>query len=358
MKFRKATEKYEAWISRYLTLLPADIRAKHDAMRAAKFPFLRATYYRWAERFPEVCNKLDNAVKVLGVGDLHVENFGTWRDVEGRLIWGINDFDEAYPLPYTHDLVRLAASANMAIDGNHMKLDPNQAAAAILGGYLDALHYGGRPFVLAEGHPVLREMAVHRLRDPEGFWRRLDDLKPMRNGIRPSAVRVIKAMFPEPGLEYHIAHRCAGLGSLGRERFVAIAMYHGGHIAREAKALAPSACMFANGGRGADKILYQRILERAIRCRDPFVALRGRWIVRRLAPDCSRIELASLPVERDELKLLHAMGFETANVHLGSVKSKAILKDLKKRPNGWLHHAAHQMVAAVEEDWEEWRKAS
>ena len=34
---------------------------------------------------------------VLAVGDLHTENFGTWRDAEGRLIWGINDFDEAFP---------------------------------------------------------------------------------------------------------------------------------------------------------------------------------------------------------------------------------------------------------------------
>jgi len=32
---------------------------------------------------------------VLAVGDLHVENFGTWRDAEGRLIWGVNDFDES-----------------------------------------------------------------------------------------------------------------------------------------------------------------------------------------------------------------------------------------------------------------------
>jgi len=36
---------------------------------------------------------------VLAVGDLHVENFGTWRDAEGRLIWGVNDFDEAWRLP-------------------------------------------------------------------------------------------------------------------------------------------------------------------------------------------------------------------------------------------------------------------
>src|SRR5260370_32652719 len=48
--------------------------------------------------------------EVLAVGDLHVENFGTWRDAEGRLTWGVNDFDEAYPLPYTIDLARLATS--------------------------------------------------------------------------------------------------------------------------------------------------------------------------------------------------------------------------------------------------------
>ena len=62
---------------------------------------------------------LDHAPQVLGVGDLHVENFGTWRDAESRLVWGINDFDEACCLPYTHDLVRLAASARFAIEERH-----------------------------------------------------------------------------------------------------------------------------------------------------------------------------------------------------------------------------------------------
>ena len=33
---------------------------------------------------------------------------------KGGLIWGINDFDEACELPYTHDLVRLATSACLA----------------------------------------------------------------------------------------------------------------------------------------------------------------------------------------------------------------------------------------------------
>jgi aminoglycoside/choline kinase family phosphotransferase len=80
------------------------------------FSFLCATFYRWAQLFPALCPKLVGAPKVLGVGDLHVENYGTWRDAEGRLVWDINDFDEACPLPYTNDLVRLATSGWLAVE--------------------------------------------------------------------------------------------------------------------------------------------------------------------------------------------------------------------------------------------------
>ena len=79
--------------------------------------------------------------------------------------------------------------------------------------------------------------------------------------------------------------------------------------------------------------------------------MQQRWIVRRLAPDCSRIELSALPKERDELRLLHAMGWETANVHLGSAKPRVLLADLKKRPRGWLLTAARQMEKAVRADF-------
>jgi hypothetical protein len=103
---------------------------------------------------------------------------------------------------------------------------------------------------------------------------------------------------------------------------VAVAEWRGGSVAREAKALAPSACVWAEQGKGTAPVLYQKILDCAVRCRDPFVRLEKRWIVRRLAPDCSRIELAALPRERDETRLLHAMGWETANVHLGSAKGR------------------------------------
>jgi uncharacterized protein DUF2252 len=357
MNIQKSTTRYEEWLASQLTIVPADLQHKHEQMSAALFPFMRATYYRWAQIFPEVCAGLASAPVVLGVGDLHVENFGTWRDSEGRLIWGINDFDETWRLPYTHDLVRLAASAHIAISENHLALDLKDAADAILQGYSESLAAGGRAFVLAEHHALLREMAVHRLKDVCGFWEKLDKCQPVKGKLPAGAAKGISRMLPDPKLPRRHVHRVAGLGSLGRQRFVALAQWHAGNIAREAKAMAPSACWWAAGGKGSSRILYQEILDTAVRCCDPYVKLKGRWIVRRLAPDCSRIELSELPQERSEKVLLHAMGFETANVHLGSKKARAIQADLKKRGVGWLPKAAEEMLKAVSQDWDEWRKS-
>ncbi|MFD1938929.1 DUF2252 domain-containing protein [Nonomuraea mangrovi] len=43
-------------------------------------------------------------------GDLHAENFGTYMNASGVLVFNVNDFDEAYVGPYTWDLKRFAAS--------------------------------------------------------------------------------------------------------------------------------------------------------------------------------------------------------------------------------------------------------
>src|SRR5208282_3351182 len=105
MRIKKATKKYETWLAKNIAIVPADLALKHTRMAADPFQFLRATFYRWMQVWPQVCPDLARPPQVLAVGDLHVENFGTWRDKEGRLIWGVNDFDEAWPMAYTIDLV-------------------------------------------------------------------------------------------------------------------------------------------------------------------------------------------------------------------------------------------------------------
>jgi uncharacterized protein (DUF2252 family) len=355
----KATRRYERWLGRHIRLVPADLRLKHRQMAAAAFPFLRATFYRWTQVFPDTCPDVAKAPRVLAVGDLHVENFGTWRDIEGRLVWGVNDFDEVAELPYTNDLVRLATSAVLAISEGHLKLNSDAACSAILEGYGNSLHAGGRPFVLEEEHSWLRRIATGELRDPVHFWAKMDSLSTFRGKLPTKFRAAIERTMPERGLQFRTVRRVAGLGSLGHERFVAIAECHGGRIAREAKALAPSSVLWATDARALGEILYQEVLAAAVRDPDPFVHLRQSWLVRRLSPHCSRIELSVLPKDRDELRLLSAMGWETANIHLGSKTApKKLRPHFKSLEPKWLASASRDMADAVLHDWRVWKKAS
>ena len=307
--------------------------------------------------WPHVCPDAAQAPVVLAVGDLHVDNFGTWRDREGRLIWGINDFDEAYPLPYTNDLVRLATSAKLAINAQNLTIKLKDAFDGILTGYLEGLEAKGQPIVLDEHYRWLLELATSKLRNPVRFWRTMQALPPVKGSISASARAAIDHLMPEPRLSYSLRRRVSGIGSLGRPRYVALAEWHGGKIAREAKALVSSACLWARDGRGPHTIMYQSLVDKAVRSRDPFVHVQDTWLVRRLAPYCSRIELTSLPKKRDENRLLYAMGWETANIHLGSRKAiKAVQRDISTRKAKWLRMATEAMTRATISDWKEWVK--
>jgi hypothetical protein len=105
-------------------------------------------------------------------------------------------------------------------------------------------------------------------------------------------------------------------------------------------------------------LLQEQIIGSAVRIRDPHLPSHDNWMIRRLAPDCCRIELASLPEQRDEERLLYAMGWETANIHLGSATEiSAVKKDLGARRGRWLHKAGKAMPAETRKDWKIWRKA-
>ncbi len=161
-----ATNDYERWLHKRLDVVDPDLKAKHEDMAGSPFAFLRGTFYRWVPLWLEVCPGLAETPTVLAVGDLHVENFGTWRDAEGRLVWGVNDFDEVARMPYAIDLVRLVTSAILAKRENDLAIDPSDAAAGVLEGYTDSLEKGGNPFILEESHPSLRAMATGAEREP------------------------------------------------------------------------------------------------------------------------------------------------------------------------------------------------
>jgi uncharacterized protein (DUF2252 family) len=356
MDIVESTRRYERWLAGCVPLVRVDLDLKHRLMTDNPFSFFRATFYRWAQLWPDLCPELTRARPVLAVGDLHVENFGTWRDAEGRLVWGVNDFDEVVRLPYTQDLVRLATSASLAAAEAELSLSVRRACDSIVEGYGESLRAGGGAAVLSEHYRWLRDLAIVRLKDQRPFWQRLEALPSAAARDHAHVQRLLKAQLPARARNVRIVHRQAGAGSLGRLRLVSLAEWWGGMIAREAKPLAPSAWLWGRKLRLRPP-RYAELLARAVRVPDPFLRVHGPWLLRRLAPDGSRIELASLPRDRDESRLLWMMGWDTANMHLGTPTARrAILADLKRRKRGWLARAAEHMTEAVDNDWRRWRK--
>ena len=65
MRIGKATARYETWMADYMVLAEPDLKLKHQQMRGGLFPFLRATFYRWAQIWPTICSDLTSAPVVL-----------------------------------------------------------------------------------------------------------------------------------------------------------------------------------------------------------------------------------------------------------------------------------------------------
>ena len=91
---------------------PDAFRTKFRKMAANPFAFYRGSacvfYADMADRDDRWAD--DRTSRVWIQGDLHAENFGTYMDGSGVLIFDVNDFDEAFVGHFTWDLRRFVAS--------------------------------------------------------------------------------------------------------------------------------------------------------------------------------------------------------------------------------------------------------
>ena len=351
----KANAAYERWLRKELRdpIVEADLRAKHQKMSSGPFPFLRATYWRWAETILDVCPKLRNAPQILAVGDIHLENYGMWRDDDGRLVWGVNDFDEAAVMPYALDLVRLAASAALARPSRRYR--NSDTCGAILEGYRKGLE-DPRPFVLDKDHAWLRSLLIVDETSRAKFWAKIEAQKSVKNPPKRYR-RAIAAAMPESGLAIAKYYpRQAGTGSLGRQRWVGVADWRGGPVLREAKALVPSGWVRAQNLKSRG-LHVQEIADGRYRAPDPWYSASDELVVRRLSPNTRKIEVAEEPEELLSPRMLAAMGHELANIHLGTGDHRrSIERDLAMRKDGWLHRATSRAAAFVAREFVQWRR--
>jgi hypothetical protein len=350
-----SAETYEDWLRRQLgeEFIEKDLRTKHDKMREDPFQFLRATYWRWAETILLLRPELADGPTVLAVGDIHLENFGTWRDNDGRIVWGVNDFDEAASMPYVIDLVRLATSAALARSKD--ALEPREICAAILDGYRTGLSEP-RPFVLDEHHQWLRARFVATKEARARFWEKIDALKEGPKGLSERFRKALRDAMPDRAMELTFRRRVAGTGSLGRPRWVAFGDWRGGRILREAKALVCSGWTLAHGRKPCE-LRVAEIAAGPYRAPDPWYAVTGSIVVRRLSPNSQKIETKDDASKLRNSKMLQRMGQELANIHLGTNNRRAsIKKDLDGRKRGWLHDATEVSSTFVANEFKEWKR--
>ncbi|MFF9375045.1 DUF2252 domain-containing protein [Streptomyces griseoluteus] len=141
---------FDTAFGRLLAADPAAFRVKFRKMAASAFAFYRGTaalFYHDLDSEKRGGPYLDERTSRVWVhGDLHAENFGTYMDSNGRLVFNVNDFDEAYVGPFTWDLKRFAAS--VALIGYAKALSDEQITELVT---IYAVAYRERIRALATG---------------------------------------------------------------------------------------------------------------------------------------------------------------------------------------------------------------
>jgi hypothetical protein len=346
------TDDYEKWLGERIPLVAADLVAKHEQMAASVLRFLRGTYYLWLDRIVTLQPELMRQPRVPAVGDLHVENFGTWRDRDGVRRWGVNDLDEVAWAAYPIDLVRLATSAVLA---PAVALSSNRLCRILL----DHWHDGAaQPAVDVDADAARHLRELVPISEPgHDYYAALTELPPAHPDALPepvaSAIRrtVTDAWTPT----WH--HRRAGTGSLGHPRIVAVGQTH----ARETKLLGPGSNRWlqermrgAAGVPETDQTLYSRITTAV---HGPFPGLRVHgWQIRRLAPDVVRINVSGLS-GRDADRVVRSMAEAVAAVHgVDAAALAAARAHSATMSTEWLAEAVDQMSADIRACHHDWRR--
>jgi hypothetical protein len=343
--FASANAAYEASLRERFgpAFVAKDLDHKHKRMQDSAFAFLRGTCFRWAEAAGELCPDLAGCAVVGSVGDAHAGNFGLWRDARARLVWGVNDFDEAALLPWPFDLVRLSASLTLAHDG--MRL--SEIAEAALEGYDQGLA-APEPLVLEGDHIWLRRAFSASAHERRRFWNALADTP---EDSPPFALAEPLRAVGAEAEPLRITARRAGIGSLGRTRYVASGCWRGGQLAWEAKGAMPS-CF----EKGREDGLAQALAHGRFRAPEPSLAYTDKAVLRRLAPDSRKLRFEELR-KRIGRRLVRQMGRDIAAIHASRGDVAAIAREREHVGPKSLAAAARTVAQWTEHEWKHWRDA-
>jgi uncharacterized protein (DUF2252 family) len=319
---------------------PSDrIALKYAAMNASPFGFLRGTCHL----FYELPGNID-APLVWSCGDLHLQNFGTYKGDDRTVYFDINDFDEGALAPASWDLARWLTSLTLAAP--ELELNPSDLPALqnlFLDSYLAALISQKAKTLSATTAPGFLQDAIQELADrdratfldkrtvKDGKRRRLkaidrksillteSEQQPLYNLLKPW--QDSHTDDPEFFTILDIAARIAGTGSLGLARYLILIEGKGSpnsNYLLDLKAARPSCVptfVPTPFPSEADRILQiqHQNQESPPALLSAITAPQGSYILRELQPSSDKIELHTVKDKPKRLtNLVTAMAQVTA----------------------------------------------
>lgn len=224
---------------------PKIVRRKYAKIAQDSFTFFRGTCHLFYEDWPSQ-TPLNDAPPTWICGDLHIENFGTYKGNNRLVYFDVNDFDEAALAPCTWEITRLATS--LLVGEQSMGIESAEALALVmhlLDAYQDALLVGKALWVeqdvasgliralmdkvssrkreaLLEKYAVNQEKNKFEVSNPDNPSKHV---LPIDTEHR----QIAQALFEQFVMQEHpdaeiklldVAYRIAGTGSLGIPRYI------------------------------------------------------------------------------------------------------------------------------------------
>lgn len=226
---------------------PERLALKYQRMRSDPFVFLRGTCHLFYAGLPRG-GIFRSAPPAWCCGDLHLENFGSYKGQHRIAYFDLNDFDEAALAPATWDLVRLLASLRVGADS--LQLDPlaaEELCTAFLSAYVQALGDGKAYWIEPQTAQGLVRTLLDGLRDRQraAFLDSRTVKKGRKRTLRTDGSKALPASVAQraevldfmetfaqaqPPDPHHpeffrvldVARRIAGTGSLGVDRYAVL----------------------------------------------------------------------------------------------------------------------------------------
>ena len=331
---------------------PERLRIKLENMAADPFAFFRGTCHLFYEDWPAGGTELDQAPATWVCGDLHLENFGSYKGDNRLTYFDINDFDEATLAPLTWDVTRLVTSLRLAAKLHNISPSTGRdLEKAYLSHYRGALLEGKARWIeraTAEGL-VDHLLDKVRSRDRKSFLDGRTRLKGRRRTLRDldgrtlpigrderqeveAALAPVAVTKPEKAFfrVLDVKRRIAGTGNLGLGRYAVLVVGEGSpdkNYLVDLKENHPSALEpWLKDPRPkwpspAARVvaLQQRLQAIAPALLRPMAFANRSWTLRELQPVDDRVEIGKRKPSTRELEMLiGSLGCLTAWAHLRS----------------------------------------